>query len=76
MGSGGKPNKRTLLEAFREFTAQTTPPSKRAPIVPNATDTIRVEVNKVLNPPQIITLFVSQGSLSTLFERIKTSNFN
>jgi hypothetical protein len=52
MGSGGK-NKRTLLEAFREFTAQTTPPSKRAPIVPNATDTIRVEINKVSNPPPI-----------------------
>jgi hypothetical protein len=47
-GSGGKPTKRTFIEALREFTAQqTTPPSKRVTPAPNATDTIRVEINKV-----------------------------
>jgi hypothetical protein len=44
--TSGKPTKRSFVEALKEFT-QTTPSAKRAPIVPNATDTIRIEVNKV-----------------------------
>ncbi len=43
----GKNAKRKFVEALKEFTQLNTPPSKRPPIVPNAIDTIRVEVNKV-----------------------------
>jgi hypothetical protein len=51
-GSGNKPIKRTFIEALREFTTtQETPPNKRPPVVPNATDTIRVEINKVFPVP-------------------------
>jgi hypothetical protein len=41
-------NKRSFVEALKEFTqTQTTPPAKRQTVDPTATDTIRIEVNKV-----------------------------
>ncbi len=49
-GSGQKSNKRSFVEALREFTSQQiTPAPKRLNqgIESNTTDTIRVEVNKV-----------------------------
>jgi hypothetical protein len=47
--SGSNPNKCLLVKALKEFSLQqTTPPDKRISVDPVATDTIRVEVNKVL----------------------------
>jgi hypothetical protein len=49
-GSGGltKPNKRTFLEALREYSQQTAPNAKRASVTATETDIIRVEISKVL----------------------------
>jgi hypothetical protein len=45
---GSNPNKRSFVEALKEFSqTQTTPPAKRQTVDPTATDTIRIEVNKV-----------------------------
>ena len=47
--SGSKSNKRSFLEALKEFSSQQTQPNpKRVNVDANATDTIRIEVNKVL----------------------------
>ncbi len=47
-GSGS--TKRTFVEALKEFSSQqTTPSAKRPTIDPTATDTIRIEVNKVFS---------------------------
>ncbi len=51
--NSGKACKRTFLEAIREFTTQQAGPSaKKATVDPNATDTIRVEINKVYSFPK------------------------
>jgi hypothetical protein len=46
-GSNPKSIKRTFFEALHEFSQQTSPAPKKPTIEPTATDTIRVEVNKV-----------------------------
>jgi hypothetical protein len=47
--SSQRASKRTFLEALREYSQQTVPNAKRATVDANATDIIRVEINKVLN---------------------------
>jgi hypothetical protein len=44
-GSGS--NKRSFVEALKELSSQQTPAAKRINVDPIATDTIRIEVNKV-----------------------------
>jgi hypothetical protein len=46
LGSSGS-NKRSFVEALKEFTSQQTTSAKRISVDPIATDTVRVEVNKV-----------------------------
>jgi hypothetical protein len=47
--SGVKSHKRSFLEALKEFSTQQTQPNpKRINVDANATDTIRIEINKVL----------------------------
>ncbi len=57
--TAAKANKRTFIEALREYSSQQPGPSpnKRVTVDTNETDTIRVEVNKVYT-----SFFVSQPS--------------
>jgi hypothetical protein len=50
LGAVPNVNKRTFVEALKEFTSTQTPAAKRISIDPNSTDIIRIEVNKVLFP--------------------------
>jgi len=63
-----KSNKRSFVEALREFSSQqTTPAPKRVNIDLSATDTVRIEVNKV--PQHFIIVSQHEPSQASVYER-------